>query len=152
MRAMYGRDEIDPPRQEPPRHDPPSMGSSSRGSSCQPTPSIGWQHRPGQSVPVFPGSRIVPTRRIDSQQTTYQRMLKFGTSKVPKLSRVETIIDAFSRWVKPFPTKSTTAAEIASMILNHVGRFGSPEIIHTDQGPAFHNELVTELVRLCGIE
>ena len=62
------------------------------------------------------------------------------------------IIDAFSRWVELFPTKSTTAAETASMILNHVGRFGSPEVIHTDQGPAFHNELVTELVRLCGIE
>jgi hypothetical protein len=37
------------------------------------------------------------------------------------------------------------------MILNHVSRFGSPEVIHTDQGPAYHNELVTELVRLCGI-
>ena len=62
------------------------------------------------------------------------------------------IIDAFSRWVELFPTKSTTAAETASMILNHVGRFGSPEVIHTDQGPAFHNDLVIELVRLCGIE
>ena len=62
------------------------------------------------------------------------------------------IIDAFSRWVELVPTKSTTAAEIASMILNHVGRFGSPEVIYTDQGPAFHNKLVTELIRLCGIE
>jgi transposase InsO family protein len=62
------------------------------------------------------------------------------------------IIDAFSRWVELFPTKLTTAAETASMILNHVGRFGSPEVIHTDQGRTFHNELVTELVRLCGIE
>ena len=34
------------------------------------------------------------------------------------------ILDAFSRWVELFPTKSTTAAETASMILNHVGRFG----------------------------
>ena len=42
------------------------------------------------------------------------------------------------------PTKSTTAVETASMILNYVSRFGSPEIIHTDQGPEF--------VRLCGIE
>ena len=65
------------------------------------------------------------------------------------------IIDAFSRWVEllsQFPSKSITAAETASMIPNHVGRFESPEVIHTDQGPAFHNELVTELVRLCGIE
>jgi transposase InsO family protein len=36
--------------------------------------------------------------------------------------------------------------------LNHIGRFGSPEVIHTDQGPAFHNELVTELLRLGGIQ
>jgi hypothetical protein len=62
------------------------------------------------------------------------------------------LMDAFSRWVELFPTKLTTAAETASKILNHVGRFGSPEVIHTDQGPVFHNELVIELVRLCGIE
>ena len=62
------------------------------------------------------------------------------------------IINAFSRWVELFPTKSTTAAETALVMLNHVGRFGSPEVIHTDQGPAFHNELVLELLRLCGIE
>jgi len=37
-------------------------------------------------------------------------------------------------------------------MLNHIGRFGSPEVIHTDQGPAFHNEMVQELLRLCAIE
>ena len=58
----------------------------------------------------------------------------------------------FSRWVELFPTKTTTAAETASAILNHIGRFGTPEVIHTDQGPAFHNDLITELTRLCGIE
>jgi len=31
MRAMYGREEVDPPRQDPSRHDQPSYGSSSRG-------------------------------------------------------------------------------------------------------------------------
>jgi transposase InsO family protein len=62
------------------------------------------------------------------------------------------IIDDFSRWVELFPTKSTTAVETASIILNHIGRFGSPEVIHTDQGPVFHNELVQELLRLGAIE
>ena len=33
MRAMFGRDEVDPQRR-----DPPSVGSSSQGSSCQPPP------------------------------------------------------------------------------------------------------------------
>ena len=54
------------------------------------------------------------------------------------------IIDAFSRWVELFPTKTTTAIETASVILNHIGMFGSPEVIHT--------ELVTELLRLAGIQ
>jgi len=57
-----------------------------------------------------------------------------------------------SIWVELFPTKSTTAAETASVMLNHIGRFGSPEVIHTNQGPAFPNELVQELLHLCGID
>ena len=40
----------------------------------------------------------------------------------------------------------------SAIILNHIDRFGSPEVIHTDQGPAFHNELVTERLRLGGVE
>jgi len=63
------------------------------------------------------------------------------------------IIDALSRWVELFPTKSTTAVETASVMINHIGRFGNPEVIHTDQGPAFHNELVNqELLRLYAIK
>ena len=31
VRAMYGREEMDPLRQNPPRYDPPSYGSSFRG-------------------------------------------------------------------------------------------------------------------------
>ena len=58
------------------------------------------------------------------------------------------IIDAFSIWVKSFPTKSTTAIETASVMLNRIGRFGSPEVVQTDQGPAFHDELVQKLLRL----
>ena len=62
------------------------------------------------------------------------------------------IIDAFSRWIELFPTKMTTALKTASVILNHIGKFGSPEVIHTDQGPVFHNELITELLRLGGFQ
>ena len=79
MRAMFGRDDMDPPRQEPQRQEQQSMGSSSRGSSSQYThPNLGWQSRLGQSVPAFPGSRIIPTRRMDPRDASMQRMLKFG--------------------------------------------------------------------------
>ena len=46
------------------------------------------------------------------------------------------IIDAFSRWVELFPIRLTTTVETASIVLNHVGRFGSPDVMHTDQGPS----------------
>jgi len=60
------------------------------------------------------------------------------------------IIDAFSRWVELYPTKTMMAAETASCIFQHFGRFGTPEMVHTDRGTAFHNELVEELLRLSG--
>jgi hypothetical protein len=91
MRSMYGRDDMDPPRQDPPRHEPPSIGSSSRGSSSQISQGIGWQSRAGQNIPAFPGSRVIPTRRVDSRDTTLQRMLKFGQTKAPKLSKANLV-------------------------------------------------------------
>ena len=37
------------------------------------------------------------------------------------------LINAFSRWVELFPTKTTTALESASCIFQHMGRFGTPK-------------------------
>jgi len=31
-------------------------------------------------------------------------------------------------------------------------QFGTPEVVHTDRGPAFYNELVSELLRMSGTE
>ena len=62
------------------------------------------------------------------------------------------LIDAFSRWVELFPTKTTKALKSASCIFQHMGRFGTPEAIHTDRGTAFHNELVSELFRMTSTE
>jgi len=44
------------------------------------------------------------------------------------------MIDAFSRWVELFPTKTTGASEAASCVFQHFGRFGTPDVIHIDQG------------------
>ena len=87
MRAMFGRDDVDPPRR-----DPPTLGSSLQGTSSQSTQKTAWPARPGQGIPAFPGSRIVPTRVIDSRDTAYRRTLHFGTTKVPKLTRATLLI------------------------------------------------------------
>ncbi len=67
-------------------------------------------------------------------------------------SHILVMIDTFSRWVELFPTKTTGASEAAGFIFQHFGRFGTPDVIHTDQGPAFRNELFSELSRLSQVE
>ena len=47
---------------------------------------------------------------------------------------------------------SPGASEAAGCIFQHFGRFGTPDVIHTDQGPAFRNELFSELSRLSQVE
>jgi hypothetical protein len=63
-------------------------------------------------------------------------------------SHILVMIDTFSRWVELFSTKTTGASEAAGCIFQHFGRFGTPDVIHTYQGPAFRNELFSELSRL----
>ena len=36
--------------------------------------------------------------------------------------------------------------------VQHFGRFGTPDVIHTDQGPTFRNELFSELARMSTVE
>ena len=54
------------------------------------------------------------------------------------------MIDAFSRWVVLFPTKTTGASEATSCVFQHFGRFETPN--------AFRNELFSELARLSAVE
>ena len=60
------------------------------------------------------------------------------------------VIDCFSRWVELYPVETTTAIETADCLFNFYGRYGSAETISTDRGPAFHNEIVQQLVELGG--
>ena len=71
---------------------------SSSLSSSQPA----WQSRPGQNYPAFPGSRVVPARQLNTQMTAYQRMLKFGSSDPPKLTKntLESVaVDTFIKYL-----------------------------------------------------
>ena len=60
------------------------------------------------------------------------------------------MIDAFSRWVELFPSKTSGASEAVGCIFQHFGRFRTPDVIQTDQGPAFRNELFSELSTVQG--
>jgi hypothetical protein len=62
------------------------------------------------------------------------------------------IIDCFSRWVDVYPTKDTTAASAADVLLQYCGRFGFADEMVTDWGPEFHNNIVDALCLLCGVD
>jgi len=62
------------------------------------------------------------------------------------------IIDCFTRWVELYPLKELTAIATAKVVMQHFGRFGNPAQIIHDNGSQFENELISEIIKLIGIE
>ena len=60
------------------------------------------------------------------------------------------IIDAFSRFVHLIPTKGVDAKSAMIALLQHVGLFGVPNYILTDNGTQYINEGITALVEKLG--
>lgn len=62
-----------------------------------------------------------------------------------------TIIDRFSRWVEAIPIADQTAETVARTLYNEwVCRYGTLEVISTDQGKNFESLLLTELRKFLG--
>ena len=84
----------------------------------------------------------------------FQRFAMDIVSYVPVMgySDVLVVIDYSTRWPEAFPLRDATAATIAGVLYkNIVCRYGVPEVIHSDRGPAFQSQLLVELYALCGI-
>ena len=62
------------------------------------------------------------------------------------------IICCFTRWVSLYPIKDTTAEACLEPLLHHVGTFGTPSQILTDNGTQFVNELIKELLKVLGVQ
>jgi hypothetical protein len=65
-------------------------------------------------------------------------------------THILSIIDNFSRYVGLYPIKGTSATNVAGALLTHIGTFGCPDIIQTDNGPEFINEQIHEVFKLLG--
>lgn len=63
-----------------------------------------------------------------------------------------TIIDCFTRWVEIYPCKDATAVTAANALLQHIGRYGVPHQILSDNGSQYVNELISEFTKLVGTE
>lgn len=62
------------------------------------------------------------------------------------------VIDCFTRWVELYPAKDATAQSAATALLDHAGRYGVPHQILSDNGPQYVNNIISELIKLIGIE
>ena len=62
------------------------------------------------------------------------------------------IVDCFSRWVELYHSHEATSSVAAFNLLHHFGRFGAPCKIRSDRGSHFANSLITDFLKLVGVE
>lgn len=60
------------------------------------------------------------------------------------------IICTFTRWVEIYPTPDASAKSACDSLLKHVGRFGAPSFIRSDNGPHFANKVIQEFLQAVG--
>lgn len=60
------------------------------------------------------------------------------------------IICTFTRWVEIYPTPDASAKSACDSLLKHVGRYGAPSFIRSDNGPHFANKVIQEFLQAVG--
>ena len=65
---------------------------------------------------------------------------------------VHVIIDTATRWTELTLCKDATASSAALALLNHLGRYGTPQHIRSDRGPHFANAVIKEFMALTGTQ
>ena len=63
------------------------------------------------------------------------------------------VSDYFTKWTESFPMANMEAATVAKIIVEEViTRYGTPSMIHSDQGVQYESHLFTEMCRLFNIK
>ncbi|KAK1327317.1 hypothetical protein QTO34_003099 [Cnephaeus nilssonii] len=63
-----------------------------------------------------------------------------------------TMVDTLTGWVEAFPTRKETAEVVAEILITHIiPRFGLPNSIQSDNGPAFISRVVQQVSTSLGI-
>ncbi|CAH2300321.1 hypothetical protein XELAEV_18029151mg, partial [Pelobates cultripes] len=102
-----------------------------------------------------PGKPIkVPTKHLAKPMYPFQR-IQIDHIQMPKSGPHEyalVIVDMFSGWPEAYPVANITAKTTAKRLLTDVVcRFGLPEVIESDQGPAFTATVTKEIWTALGV-
>ncbi|XP_028724137.1 uncharacterized protein LOC114692502 [Peromyscus leucopus] len=62
-------------------------------------------------------------------------------------------VDTFSGWIEAFPTKNETANVVTKKLLEEIfPRYGMPQILGSDNGPAFVSQVSQKVAKLLGVD
>ncbi len=62
------------------------------------------------------------------------------------------MIDAHSKWIEVFPTKSSTSTVVIENLRTVFAQFGIPETIVSDNGPCFVSEEFSSFLKANGVK
>ncbi|KAM3930889.1 uncharacterized protein RB166_004366 [Leptodactylus fuscus] len=95
----------------------------------------------------------VPTQHLAKPDYPWQR-IQVDHIHMPPAGGYEyvlVVVDMFSGWPEAYPVKNMTAKTTAKRMLIEIAcRFGIPEVIESDQGPAFAASVFSELWFMLG--
>ena len=100
-------------------------------------------------------SKIAQGKRLRGNRPGQHWEVDFTEIKPTKcgLKYLLVFIDTFSGWVEAFPTKRETAQVVVKKLLEGIfPRFGLPQVIGSDNGPAFVAKVSQEVAKILGID
>ena len=99
----------------------------------------------------------VPIHTQRFTASAYEPMERLNIVSIGPLSAEENgntyiivIFDCFNRWVEIYATKDATAKFAAKALTKHVGRYGQPSQILSDNGTHYANAVIKKLLKLLG--
>ena len=96
-----------------------------------------------------------PLENIVTSRALELVCIDFWSAEDSRNRSVEVLVitDHFTRMAQAFPCKDQTARQVAKVLWNkYFCVFGFPERIHSDQGPNFESQLISELLQVSGIK
>ncbi|XP_073419778.1 uncharacterized protein [Dendrobates tinctorius] len=95
----------------------------------------------------------VPPKHLAKPDYPFQR-LQVDHITLPKSGRYEycfVVVDMFSSWPEAFPVTNMTAKTTAKkLVMEVICRYGVPEVVESDQGPAFSSHVYQEVLTMLG--
>ena len=73
-------------------------------------------------------------------------------SPFPDRGYILVIVCSFTSWIELYHTLDATALSAAECLLKHIGRFGAPSQLRSDNGPLFIVNFIREFLLLVGVK